>query len=132
MKPALFSTTLYDWPGETAEEPSVVPESEVTVWATLSLFVQVTLVPTFTVIADGLNAKFLILTETAAGAGTGTTEVAVEVETTGTGTSDVDVAEVFVIGVFCELFLGSIKNTPKTMIAKMTIMIIAAFIYLNN
>ena len=34
------------------------PPSAVTVWVTLSLFVQVTVVPTFTVRLCGLNAKF--------------------------------------------------------------------------
>jgi hypothetical protein len=37
------------------------PEVVVTVWSTLSLFVQVTVVPTFTVSGVGLKAKFWIV-----------------------------------------------------------------------
>ncbi len=38
------------------------PWSAVTVWVTVSLFVQLTFVPTFTVRDTGLKAKFLIVT----------------------------------------------------------------------
>lgn len=45
---------------ERAPEFKRLPESEVTVWGTLSLLVQVTLVPVFTVIVEGLNEKLLM------------------------------------------------------------------------
>ncbi len=48
-------------PGERNPE-SKAPWSAVTVWVTESLFVQVTLVPVFTVSAAGLKAKFMIVT----------------------------------------------------------------------
>jgi hypothetical protein len=48
-------------PGERFPE-SNAPWSAVTVWVTVSLFVQVTFVPVFTVRLAGLKAKFIIVT----------------------------------------------------------------------
>ena len=62
---------LYEAPGLSAPL-SNAPLLLVTVWTTLSLFVQVTFVPTFTVVWLGLNAKFCIAMRTALeGAGEG-------------------------------------------------------------
>jgi len=48
-------------PGERSPELNA-PWSAVTVWVTVSLFVQVTFVPVFTVRLAGLKAKFMIVT----------------------------------------------------------------------
>jgi hypothetical protein len=47
------------------------PPSAVTVWVAVSRFVNVTRVPTRTLRLDGVNAKFMILTDAAIGAGGG-------------------------------------------------------------
>lgn len=52
------------FPGSNLPESNEAgPEVEVTVWVVESLFVQVMVVPTSTVIGVGLNTKFLMMTE---------------------------------------------------------------------
>jgi hypothetical protein len=67
--PALVKVKLKLLPGGTDELK--VPWFDVTVWVTLSWFVQVTLVPTLTVRLFGLNEKFIIETLLVAGVGVG-------------------------------------------------------------
>ena len=56
-------------------ELSRLPESEVTVWGTLSLLTQVTRVPGLIVMVAGLNTKFLMFTVTLLEVGVSTAEV---------------------------------------------------------
>lgn len=60
----MLKVKLKDWPGERVGELSKLPESEVTVCATLSLLVQVTVVPARIFNVAGLKEKLLMLTET--------------------------------------------------------------------
>lgn len=53
---------LNDWPGERVGELRRLPESEVIVCGTLSLFTHVTFVPLLIDKSDGLNAKLSMLT----------------------------------------------------------------------
>ena len=57
----MVNVKLKLFPGERSPE-SNAPWSAVTVWVTVSLFIQVTFVPIFTVRDTGLKAKFIIVT----------------------------------------------------------------------
>ena len=57
----MVNVKLKLFPAERSPE-SNVPWSAVTVWVTVSLFIQVTFVPVFTVRDTGLKAKFIIVT----------------------------------------------------------------------
>ena len=57
----MVNVKLKLFPGERSPE-SKAPWSAVTVWVTVSLFIQVTFVPVFTVRVAGLKAKFIIVT----------------------------------------------------------------------
>lgn len=62
-----------------------LPESDVTVWETLSLFVHVTFVPTLIVKDDGLKEKLFISTEALE---TAVVLGVLETETVGVGVTD--------------------------------------------
>jgi hypothetical protein len=57
----LVNVKLKLFPGERSPE-SKAPWLAVTVWVTVSLFIQVTFMPVFTVRVTGLKAKFIIVT----------------------------------------------------------------------
>lgn len=80
MVPRLLRVTLYVCPGWRVGELRTVPESAVTVCGALSLLTHVTIVPTFTKAAAGLNEKFCISIVTVVGAGAGVAGISLAVD----------------------------------------------------